>query len=540
LTDTSKLDNLSASYDELLLELQKDEDLHDMKKSPLIFESQNKLLSEQDIPDFLKNCGAQHKKKGFFTWLFGKKKRDEGLNLNLDISEHDILKEQKEKEIAAAKNKERSLMYIEKDFLDEEFSNPEEPIASDFIKKQDFSSIKLANEKTKQNDSDFVKINVQKQAQQNVLMPTINLANNATNNTSKKISESDNFDTLLSEIRKNINDTAEKKLQNELMTSKPKVVSKIEPNKESVPQENFSLKYSDALKSTNTKVSNMYDKLSSMEKEYLTEDLKIKTDEEKIEILQKNLQLLNSQISSMSNDFSLFKSTIQDAISKNTINPDMIAQLNIGLKTEQGDIQELREYENNITQEKNKLRQDLDLQSSKLTEFTTLQSNKINELTAQQTNKLNEITTQQIKKLEEVTIQQTKLNEIAIQQTTKNTELSAQITNLTQVISTCVKQNQFEKLKEMLVQIDAYVDTFDDRERELEKKYQETKEIMSKLELLEVQLNKQSSDYDVIATDLKSKVNFVYKYLQQVQNNMYILSKSIELKKEERELFDQK
>lgn len=97
---------------------------------------------------------------------------------------------------------------------------------------------------------------------------------------------------------------------------------------------------------------------------------------------------------------------------------------------------------------------------------------------------------------------------------------------------TLVDKDKFDKLKRLVDQINVYVDTFDDRERELEKKYHETKDVMSRLELLEVELNKERKDDSILIEDLTKKVEFVYDYLKKIQNNVYVLSKSVELVKQ--------
>lgn len=108
---------------------------------------------------------------------------------------------------------------------------------------------------------------------------------------------------------------------------------------------------------------------------------------------------------------------------------------------------------------------------------------------------------------------------------------SSELEQLKSSLPQYVSQSDFDKLRSMIKQIDVYIDTFDDRERELEKKYQENKALLSRMELFEVELRKQREDQQEVFDDLKSKVTFVYKYLQQVQNNIYVLSKSMELMK---------
>lgn len=111
--------------------------------------------------------------------------------------------------------------------------------------------------------------------------------------------------------------------------------------------------------------------------------------------------------------------------------------------------------------------------------------------------------------------------------------LKSELDDIKSSLSIYVNQDELKKVRDMIEQVDVYVDSFDDRERELEKKYQENKNLLSKMELFEVSLNKQKSDNDAAIQDLVKKVDFVYKYLQQVQNNIYVLSKSVDLAKNE-------
>lgn len=113
----------------------------------------------------------------------------------------------------------------------------------------------------------------------------------------------------------------------------------------------------------------------------------------------------------------------------------------------------------------------------------------------------------------------------------KSEETQGNVLKITTSLSSFANQAQLEKIKEMVTQIDVYVDTFDDRERELETKFQTIKDLIAKFELMDVQMQKQRSDYDLVAKDLQDKVTFVYKYLQQVQNSIYVLSKSVDLSK---------
>lgn len=263
---------------------------------------------------------------------------------------------------------------------------------------------------------------------------------------------------------------------------------------------------------------------------------------------------------------SVKKETVEDVISKETQNKssrnfdDIISKIKLNIIDAKQNLPNQR-FEQNLNQEIEKTRQIvkqeydsrlneqkksiLDLQ--KIVDELKKERNHLvqgNESNEQKIMRLEESLTSINSKLESVTNEiilirkddtKTDINKMKEELLTiksKIEDANTNISNFNNSLLGYVKQNQFEKLKEMITQIDVYVDTFDDRERELEKKFQEIKELISRLELLEVEITKQRADYNQVASDMQNKVNFVYKYLQQVQNSLYIISKSVDLSKQ--------
>jgi len=228
------------------------------------------------------------------------------------------------------------------------------------------------------------------------------------------------------------------------------------------------------------------------------------------------------------------------AISKIKDNPSKSSVNETGMRKEPSEnIQEYLARLKHTEEEISKMESQVDAKINLAREGDTALSSKIDALSKDGTVLKNTMSTllskqEELEKMD-LKAEVSKLKEDLSAFKAKSEDAQNSIVKISSTLSTFVNQTQLEKLKEMITQIDVYVDTFDDRERELEKKYQTIKDLIARLELLEVQIQKQHNDYEGIANDLQNKVNFVYKYLQQVQNSIYVLSKSVDLSKAETE-----